>query len=279
MNNIYAGPTYAKDGGRLKSFGILRYDRYAKLNCPIISATRCFSDYTNRPLETPNITISASDSSIQPLSDIECKEKKAQVLKNLPAVFEDMSKLKESGYFAITNFREKPLSFYSLENTPGIYMITNKITKKFYVGMSKDLKGRFYNYLDLKRLNQDNSSRINKALIKYGYQNFSISILELHEKTVISSFLREREDFFIKVFKPQYNIKRSKFNLDLEFANNYRAKAKMDIPLKIKNLLDASLDPANLHCNLIHLKYNSRKNYYVLAFSTPKYFIKANSQG
>ena len=80
-------------------------------------------------------------------------------------------------------------------------MITNKITKKFYVGMSKDLKGRFYNYLDLKRLNRDKSPRINKALIKYGYQNFSISILELHEKTVNNCFLREREDFFIRVLK------------------------------------------------------------------------------
>jgi group I intron endonuclease len=279
MNNIYAGPTYAIDGGRLKSFGFLRYDRYAKLKFPIISATRCFSDYTNRPLETSNITISASDSSIQPLSDIECKEKKAQVLKNLPAVFEDMSKLKQSGYFAITNFRKKPLSYYSLVNTPGIYLITNNISKKLYVGMSKDLKGRFYNYLDLNRLNQDKSPRINKALIKYGYQNFSISILEFHEKTVKNSFLREREDFFIRVFKPQYNIKRSKFNLDLEFANNSVAKAKIDIPLKIKNLLDKCLDQSNLDYNLIHLKYSSRKNYYILAFSTPKYFIKANSLG
>lgn len=190
-----------------------------------------------------------------------------------------MSKLKKSGYFAITNFRNKPLSFYSLNNTPGIYMITNKVTKKIYIGMSKNLKARFYNYLDLNRLQRDSSSRIHKALIKYGFNNFSISILELHPNSVNSSFLREREDFFIKVFKPQYNIKRSKFNLSVKVADNYKAKILVDIPIKIKNLLDDSLDPANLDCNLIHLKYNSRKNYYVLAFSTPKYLIKANSLG
>lgn len=187
--------------------------------------------------------------------------------------------MKESGYFAITNFRDKPLSFYSLKDTPGIYMITNKVTKKVYIGYSKDLKGRFYNYLDLIRLNRDKSPRIHRALIKYGFENFSISILELHNEKVKSSFLREREDFFIKVFKPQYNIKRSKFNLDVLVADNYKAKTKVDIPIKIKNLLDDSLDSANLDCNLIHLKYNSRKNYFVLAFSTPKYLIKANSAG
>ena len=57
-------------------------------------------------------------------------------------------------------------------------MITNKVTKKFYIGMSTDLKGRFYNYLDKNRLNRDRASRINKALLKYGFDKFSISPIE-----------------------------------------------------------------------------------------------------
>lgn len=58
-------------------------------------------------------------------------------------------------------------------------MITKKVTKKIYIGMSTNLKGRFQSYLSVKRLNSNRSSRIHKALLKYGFDNFSISILEL----------------------------------------------------------------------------------------------------
>ena len=299
INNLYVRPTLARNGGRLKDTGFLGYASCSasslysilfsqsrllsystNVSFPLINSASSLDTHSDSQASMSDIQASMSDTQATPLSDQWCKEKKAEILKNkFPAVFEDMSKLKESGYFAITNFREKPLSFYSLNNIPGIYMLTNKVTKKFYIGMSKDLKGRFYNYMDLIRLNRDKPPRIHRALIKYGLENFSISILELHNNKVNSSFLREREDFFIRVFKPQYNIKRSKFNLDVSVADNYNAKIKVDIPIKIKNLLDDSLDPANLDCNLIHLKYNSRKNYYVLAFSTPKYLIKANSLG
>lgn len=102
------------------------------------------------------------------------------IKKGFLAIFNVMSKLKAPGYFTVTNFREgTPLLFYySLKNKAGIYMITNKVTKKFYIGMSKDLKGRFYNYIDAKRLERDKSYRIHKALLKYGFDNFSITFLE-----------------------------------------------------------------------------------------------------
>lgn len=154
-----------------------------------------------------------------------------------------MSKLKASGYFAITKMegREKPLSFFSLKDKAGIYMITNKKTKKFYIGMSKDLKARFYNYLIKDRLIENKSSRIHKALLKYGYENFSISILEFIESPKLK-LLNEREDFYIKVFKPQYNIKRSQFNIDKEIGSR-TVKLTFTLPKKIQSLLDKCLDP------------------------------------
>lgn len=85
-------------------------------------------------------------------------------------------------YFFFTRFcavQQLKLIFCSLNNIPGIYMITKKVTKKFYVGMSTNLKGIFQSYLSVKRLNSNRSSRIHKALLKYGFDNFSISILEL----------------------------------------------------------------------------------------------------
>lgn len=124
-------------------------------------------------------------------------------------------------YFFFTRFcavQQLKLIFCSLNNIPGIYMITKKVTKKFYIGMSTNLKGIFQSYLSVKRLNSNRSSRIHKALLKYGFDNFSISILELDKdiKNKHGPFWREREDFFIKVFKPQYNIKRSFFNMGRE---------------------------------------------------------------
>ena len=197
-------------------------------------------------------------STLVPFSEQWCKEKKVELYKKgFPAVFEDMSQIKKYDYFAITNFTINPLSYYSLKNIPGIYMITNKITKKIYIGMSTNLKDRFYNYLDEKRLNRDRSSRINKALLKFGFDKFSISILEFTHieqgTTVKISYLRE--DFFIKVFKPQYNIKRSSYNFNLEIKGNNKVIMKLDIPLKIKNLLDKCLDIIHELFSVAYKKY------------------------
>lgn len=240
------------------------------------------STVVNKSLEKYNASVGyniATSNSLTPFSEQWCKEKKAEIFKNLPAVFEDMSKLKEKNYFATSKVSAKSLSFYNLLGVPGVYMITNKVTKKIYIGMSKNLKARFYNYLDLNRLQRDSSSRIHKALIKYGFNNFSISILELHPNSVKTSLLREREDFFIKVFKPQYNIKRSKFNLDMKIKENYRVKIKTEIPIKVKNLLDASLDPKNLEVNLVTFKTGLDFSYYYFIWTTPKYRIEASSKG
>lgn len=155
-----------------------------------------------------------------------------------------MSKLKASGYFAVTKIegQEKPLSFFSLKDKAGVYMITNKKTKKVYIGMSKNLKARFYNYLTKDRLIESKSSRIHKALLKYGYENFSISILEFVDSSA-HKLLVEREDFYIRVFKPQYNIKRSQFNLDLERVGRPSYNLSITLPKKIQSLLDKCLDP------------------------------------
>ena len=224
----------------------------------------------------------SDSSSLTPFSEQWCKQKKDEIYKNgFPAVFQDMSKMKDSYYFANTN-SNKVVSFHSLNNTPGIYMITNKTRKKFYIGMSTDLKKRFYYYLDENSLNRNRATRISKALLKYGLDKFSIAILEfteIKETSVdsLNSHLREREDFFIRVFKPQYNIKRSKFNMDTEIGPNYKVKIKKDIPTQIKNLLDNCLNPALLGWNLVQFKSN--KDFYSFVAITPKCVIKANSKG
>jgi hypothetical protein len=60
---------------------------------------------------------------------------------------------------------------------PGIYMLTNKVTKDFYIGQSKNLYNRFLNYFNTAYLKRSKSI-ISRALIKYGYSSFSLTILE-----------------------------------------------------------------------------------------------------
>jgi len=84
----------------------------------------------------------------------------------------------------------------------GIYMLTNNITKKIYIGQSSDLSNRFKNYFNISYINSKASLTINKALIKYGYSNFSLSILEYCDK----SDLRTREQFYFDKLDPEYNI-------------------------------------------------------------------------
>ena len=84
----------------------------------------------------------------------------------------------------------------------GIYMITNKLTNDIYIGQSIDISNRFKHYFNLSYIKSKDSFRISRALIKYGYSNFSVTILEYCEK----SELLVREQYYFDKLNPQYNI-------------------------------------------------------------------------
>ena len=84
----------------------------------------------------------------------------------------------------------------------GIYLLTNKLKDEIYVGQSVDLSKRFIKYFSLSYLKSKESLIISRALIKYGYANFSVSILEYCDK----SNLTEREQYYLDKLKPNYNI-------------------------------------------------------------------------
>lgn len=87
------------------------------------------------------------------------------------------------------------------KNKSGIYLFTNLLNKDKYVGQSGDLAKRFTKYFTLSYLNNKNTLVISRALIKYGYANFSISILEYCDKDI----LNEREQYYMDIIKPVYN--------------------------------------------------------------------------
>jgi group I intron endonuclease len=109
----------------------------------------------------------------------------------------------------------------------GIYMITNKLTEDIYIGQSKNISNRFKNYFNLSYLKSIDSYIISRALIKYGYSNFSVTILEYCDK----SKLLVREQYYIDKFNPQYNILK-KAGSSLNSKHTEETKAKISKSLK-----------------------------------------------
>lgn len=89
-----------------------------------------------------------------------------------------------------------------IKGKSGIYMWTNKLNGKNYVGSSVDLRRRLLEYYNLNRMLNEKSMPINLALLKYGYTNFSFTILEVCDKDSLMS----REKHFFEVYSPEYNI-------------------------------------------------------------------------
>jgi group I intron endonuclease len=95
---------------------------------------------------------------------------------------------------------DKALLLKDNKNKCGIYCLTNLLNNKTYVGSANNLRTRFYVYFSLNRLT-NSKMIIYKAIIKYGYSNFTLDILEYCNNTIIL----EREQYYIDKLKPAYN--------------------------------------------------------------------------
>jgi group I intron endonuclease len=109
----------------------------------------------------------------------------------------------------------------------GIYMLTNKLTNDIYIGQSVDISKRFKNYFNLSYIKSKDSFIISRALIKYDYSNFSVTILEYCDK----SDLLNREQFYFDKLNPQYNILKIAGN-SLNYKHSEKTKAKISKALK-----------------------------------------------
>lgn len=101
--------------------------------------------------------------------------------------------------------RYKFIIYKDNNNKSGIYRWNNLITNKSYIGSAKSIRGRFsiyYSTNSVQRKLAEGSSAIYSAILKYGYGNFSIDILEYCD----ISTLIEREQYYIDLLEPEYNI-------------------------------------------------------------------------
>lgn len=101
--------------------------------------------------------------------------------------------------------KDKSIIYKENKNKSGIYRWNNLITNKSYIGSSISLGGRFSNYYSLaylKKRVKKGSSIIYNSLLKYGYNNFSLDIIEYCEPSVLIN----REQHYLDNLKPEYNI-------------------------------------------------------------------------
>jgi group I intron endonuclease len=87
----------------------------------------------------------------------------------------------------------------------GIYRWTNIISGKIYIGSSSNLNKRFSGYFSINYLTKESlkyKSIIYSALLKYGYSNFKLDVLEYSDP----KDLLVREQFYLDLYSPEYNI-------------------------------------------------------------------------
>lgn len=81
----------------------------------------------------------------------------------------------------------------------GIYIITNLITGKTYIGQSIDIQRRFHEH---RCISHESNRHLKYALAKYGKENFKYEVLEECKEDKLD----ERERYYIEKLKPEYNI-------------------------------------------------------------------------
>nr|YP_009945046.1 GIY-YIG endonuclease [Monilinia laxa]QOE17410.1 GIY-YIG endonuclease [Monilinia laxa]QYB19844.1 GIY-YIG endonuclease [Monilinia laxa]QYB19929.1 GIY-YIG endonuclease [Monilinia laxa]QYB20105.1 GIY-YIG endonuclease [Monilinia laxa]QYB20171.1 GIY-YIG endonuclease [Monilinia laxa] len=85
----------------------------------------------------------------------------------------------------------------------GVYKWTNLENGNCYIGSSVNLSRRLAQYYNLNFLTKfRKNSLIHKALLKYGYSNFKLEILEYCNREDAI----KREQYYMDTFKPEYNI-------------------------------------------------------------------------
>jgi group I intron endonuclease len=144
---------------------------------------------------------------------------------------------------------------------------------KSYIGSSINLGKRLANYYNLNYISTSKMS-ICKALIKYGYSNFTLEILEFCD----CSYTISREQYYIDLCIPEYNIlkiagsslgykhtedalaklRESRFNLTEE------QKAKLKDHLKVHNSSEDQIEKSRQRM----IEYNKSKGETVEVLDT-----------
>nr|QRH18100.1 GIY endonuclease [Blastocladiella sp.] len=111
--------------------------------------------------------------------------------------------MKKSSFFIIDMKKNQSLLYNEVRGKSGVYLLYNFINGKFYIGSSVDLYNRMraYYLVDSNRPS-DCTRTIDKAIVKYGLENFGFLLLDVCEPSQIL----ELEQLALDFFNPSYNI-------------------------------------------------------------------------
>jgi group I intron endonuclease len=129
--------------------------------------------------------------------------------------------------------RDKSLIYKENKNKSSIYRFNNLITGKSYLGSSINLGSRLSIYYSEKAMLakvKTRTSIIYSALLKHGYDNFTLDILEYCEIDV----LIKREQYYIDTLKPKYNILKAA-NSRIGCKHSLETRALLNLKLKSVN--------------------------------------------
>ena len=91
-----------------------------------------------------------------------------------------------------------------IDKNIGIYIITNAINGKFYIGSSSDIQQRFYNHKS-KLLNKTHVNlHLQNSVNKHGFENFKFQVLANCPFENLDSL----EQWYVDNLKPHYNIRK-----------------------------------------------------------------------
>lgn len=111
--------------------------------------------------------------------------------------------------------KDKSIIYRENKNKSGIYRWINLITGKCYVGSANNLFLIFKKYSSVYNIKTElkrSKSIIHNSLLKNGYENFKLEILEYItfpnniSKKEEKKILLEREQHYLNLLKPEYNI-------------------------------------------------------------------------
>lgn len=88
-----------------------------------------------------------------------------------------------------------------------IYLITNLKTKKFYLGSTLDFQKRKSSHLNKLSKNKHHSKYLQNSYNKYGKELFTIDIYQFSTEEE----RLELEDYYLKCYKPKYNVSKNAF--------------------------------------------------------------------
>lgn len=146
--------------------------------------------------------------------------------------------------------------------TIGIYMITNKINNKKYIGQSINIEKRWKDHIKMS-LTDNSNNHFYSAIKKYGINNFNFSILEKCKKEELNI----REKYWINFY--QTTDRNKGYNATSGGDSHYclRDESKQKISQKRKELY-ANTNIANVYSQAMKKKFANDDNYYQCVATT-----------